>query len=97
MSLNQPPVPTIEHDAAAHRFQTVVDGQRAVLEYELRDGVMVITHTEVPEAIGGRGIAAQLTRFALDHARAAGWKVVPACAYAATFMQRHGEYADLLG
>lgn len=97
MSLNQPPVPTIEHDVSGHRFQTVVDGQRAVLDYELRDGVMVITHTGVPEAIGGRGIAAQLTRFALDHARAAGWKVVPACTYAATFMQRHGEYADLLG
>ena len=97
MTLNTPAVTGIEHDAAAHRFQTVVDGQRALLDYELRGEVMVITHTGVPEAIGGRGIAAQLTRFALDHARAAGWKVVPACAYAATFMKRHGEYADLLG
>ena len=97
MSLNEPSVPVIEHDAAASRFQTVIDGQRAVLDYELDHGAMVITHTGVPEAIGGRGIAAALTRFALDHARAAGWKVVPACAYAATFMKRHGEYADLLG
>lgn len=97
MTLNTPAVTGIEHDAAANRFQTVVDGQRAVLDYQLDAGVMVITHTGVPEAIGGRGIAAQLTRYALDHARAAGWKVVPACAYAATFMQRHGEYADLLG
>ena len=97
MSLNTPSVPDIEHDAAASRFQTLVDGQHAVLDYELDDGVMVITHTGVPEAIGGRGIAAALTRFALEHARAAGWRVLPACAYAATFMQRHGEYADLLG
>lgn len=97
MSLNTPSVPGIEHDAAASRFQTLVDGQRAVLDYDLDDGVMVITHTGVPEAIGGRGIAAALTRFALEHARAAGWKVIPACAYATTFMQRHGEYADLLG
>lgn len=97
MTLNKPSVPGIEHDAGAHRFQTTVDGQRAVLDYELDDAVMVITHTGVPEAIGGRGIAAALTRFALEHARVAGWKVVPACAYAAAFMQRHGEYADLLG
>ncbi|WP_282270350.1 GNAT family N-acetyltransferase [Stenotrophomonas sp. PS02298] len=97
MSLSKPPIPDIEHDAAANRFQTLVDGQRAVLDYELDGGVMVITHTGVPEAIGGRGIAAALTRFALEHARVAGWKVIPACAYAATFMQRHGEYADLLG
>ena len=97
MTLNKPSVPSIEHDAAANRFQTMADGQRAVLDYELDDAVMVITHTGVPEAIGGRGIAAALTRFALDHARATGWKVIPACAYAAAFMQRHGEYADLLG
>lgn len=97
MTSNNPSPASIEHDAGAHRFQTTVDGALAVLDYELRDGVMVITHTVVPEAIGGRGIAAQLTRFALDHARAAGWKVVPACSYAAAFLQRHGEYADLLG
>ena len=97
MTANNPSPASIEHDAAAQRFQTLVDGTLAVLDYERRDGAMVITHTVVPEAIGGRGIAAQLTRFALDHARAAGWKVVPACSYAAAFLQRHGEYADLLG
>jgi len=38
-----------------------------------------------------------LTRAALAHARAAGLKVIPECSYAVAFMQRHGEYADLLG
>lgn len=84
-------------DSANHRFELHVDGQLAVLEYQSRQGAMVITHTGVPEAIGGRGIAGVLTTAALDHARANGLKVVPACAYAAAFMQRHGEYADLLG
>lgn len=89
--------PTIHHNAPASRFETMVDGNLAVLEYRLEDGVMVITHTGVPEAIGGRGVAGQLTRHALDHARAAGWKVIPACTYAAAFFKRHGEYTDLLG
>jgi predicted GNAT family acetyltransferase len=84
-------------DAANHRFELGVDGHLAVLEYQLDDGGMVITHTGVPEAIGGRGIAGVLTRAALDHARAQGLKVIPACAYAAAFIRRHGEYADLLG
>ncbi len=88
---------TIHHDEPGHRFETYVDGHRAELDYVMEGGTMVITHTGVPEAIGGRGIAAVLTRFALAHARAAGWKVLPACAYAAAFMRRHGEYADLLG
>lgn len=89
-------LPPVTHDPAGSRFLLNVDGFDAVVEYELRDGVMTITHTRVPEAIGGRGIAAHLVRVALEHARAEGLKVVPACSYAAVFMQRHGEYADLL-
>jgi uncharacterized protein len=79
----------ITHDIAAHRFTTVVDGQRAVLDYTLAADVMTITHTEVPTPIEGRGIAAQLTRKALDTARERGWRVVPACSYAANYLARH--------
>ncbi|MGX9719936.1 GNAT family N-acetyltransferase [Stenotrophomonas acidaminiphila] len=97
MSHDASALPPVAHDAAAQRFTLAVDGERAVLDYQLRDGTMAITHTGVPEAIGGRGIAALLTRAALAHARASGLKVAPECSYAAAFMQRHGEYADLLG
>jgi hypothetical protein len=80
---------SIDHDTAAHRFSTTVDGLRAVLDYTLAAGVMTITHTEVPPAIEGRGIAAQLTRKALDTAREHGWRVVPACSYAAAYLAKH--------
>jgi predicted GNAT family acetyltransferase len=43
----------------------------------------------VPAPIGGRGIAAELTRAALETAEAAGWTVVPVCSYAAAYMRRH--------
>ena len=86
----------VHHDAQAQEFSAEVEGHRALLQYRLRDGVMTITHTGVPEEIGGRGVAAEITRFALETARANGWKVVPACAYASVFMRRHREYEDLL-
>ena len=86
----------VRHDAAAQEFSVEVDGRRGVLQYRLREGVMTIVHTGVPDAIGGRGVAAELTRVALETARANGWKVVPACAYASAFMRRHPGYADLL-
>jgi predicted GNAT family acetyltransferase len=79
----------INHDPVAHRFSTTVDGERAVLVYTLAADVMTITHTEVPGPIEGRGIAAQLTRKALDAAREYGWRVVPACSYAAGYIARH--------
>ena len=96
MSASSAALPPVTHAPAESRFLLNVDGLDAVVEYERRDGVLTITHTRVPEAIGGRGIAAHLVRAALEHARAEGLKVAPACSYAAVFMQRHGEYADLL-
>ncbi len=86
----------VHHDADARRFHTRVDGHEAELLYSLRDGRMTINHTGVPDAIGGRGVAAALVKSALELARAQGWRVVPACSYSAAYVQRHPEYAGLV-
>lgn len=88
--------PDVHHDPDARRLHTRVEGHEAELRYSLRDGRMVIDHTGVPDAIGGRGIAGLLVKAALDLARARGWRVVPACSYSAAYVQRHPEYADLI-
>ena len=88
--------PGIAHDPNGQRFHTSVDGHEAFLEYALDGGVLVIRHTEVPEQIGGRGIAGALVQAALAHARGQGLNVSPRCAYAAAYMRRHPEYADLV-
>ena len=85
----------IQHDADAHRFNTVVDGVTGHVEYELAGDVMTLTHTIVPSAIGGRGIAGALVKAAFDHARSEGWKVVPQCSYADSWMQKHPDYEEL--
>ena len=59
------------------------------------NGRLVITHTVVPLAIGGRGIAGDLVKHALDFARSEGLKVLPQCSYAADYIRKHPEYADL--
>ena len=48
------------------------------------------------ESVGGRGVAGDLVKAALDYARAQGLRVVPACSYSAAYVQRHPEYADLV-
>ena len=85
----------IRHDTARQRFDAEVEGHAAHLEYRLEGGVFVIVHTEVPEAIGGRGIAGKLVRAAVDFAQAQGLKVDPRCAYAEAWMRRHPEYDGL--
>ena len=86
---------TIKHDPEAKRFNTVVDDVTGYVEYELSGNTMTMTHTIVPPAIGGRGIASALVKASLDHARAEGWKVVPQCSYAHAWMRKHSEYEDL--
>ena len=85
---------TVDHDPHAQVFTTTVEGHRSVLDYQLTERVMTITHTGVPPAVGGRGIAADLMRAALSAARTAGWTVVPACSYAAAYLQRHPDPAE---
>ena len=90
-----PALPDVTHDASSQNFTCAVDGQRCVLDYVLLGTTMTITHTGVPAAVGGRGIASALTLAAMDTARREGWQVVPACSYAALWLRRHPDYAHL--
>jgi uncharacterized protein len=86
----------VQHDPESSRFFTEVDGHEAEVSYQRQGDVLAITHTGVPDAIGGRGIAGDLVRAAFEHAREAGLKVQPVCSYAEAWSKRHPEYADLL-
>jgi len=86
----------ILHNTALPCFELNLEGHRCVLDYTLRGNVMTITHTGVPSELGGRGLAAELTKFALNHAQAQGWKVIPQCSYAEVYIKKHPEYAALL-
>jgi len=87
---------SVTHDSALSRYTATVDDVLCVLDYQLQGSTMAITHTGVPSQVGGRGIAAALTKYALDDARARGWKVRPLCSYADAYIRRHPEYSDLL-
>lgn len=90
------PTPTVRHNEAANRYEIEIDGQQAVADYELVDERQVFTHTYVPPELRGKGLAEALVRRALDDAKAAGRKVVPACSYVGVFIDRHKEYQGLL-
>jgi predicted GNAT family acetyltransferase len=87
---------TVRHNAAENRFETEVDGQLSVADYQLRGTEMIMTHTYVPPVLRGRGIAENLVRAALEHARNERLKVVPACSYVSAYLKRHPEFLPLL-
>ena len=87
---------TVRHNAAENRFEAEVDGQLSVADYQLRGTEMIMTHTYVPPVLRGRGIAENLVRAALEHARNERLKVVPACSYVNAYLKRHPEFLPLL-
>ena len=88
--------PPVRHNEAAHRYEIEMDGALAVADYEIEGDRQVFTHTFVPPELRGRGLAEALVRAALDDARKANRKVVPACSYVDVFIQRNREYQPLL-
>ncbi|HVO58456.1 MAG TPA: GNAT family N-acetyltransferase [Dongiaceae bacterium] len=91
-----PSTAPVLHDANAHRFAIQLGDDACELDYNLRNDVMVIYHTGVPQPYERRGLAARLTRAACDYARANNLKIEPRCPYTAAFMRRYPQYADLL-
>jgi predicted GNAT family acetyltransferase len=79
----------VQHDTAAHQFWLEPEpGQRCVLDYRRQGNAVVFTHTGVPAALQGRGLAAQLVAAGLQWAGEQGLQVIPACNYVASYLRR---------
>ena len=64
----------LRDNAALGRYEMDADGETATLYYRIAPGVITLRHTEVPPALGGRGVGSRLARAALEDARARGSK-----------------------
>lgn len=78
------------------RFELNVDGHVAFANYRNIDGVIAITHTEVPAALRERGVGSRLVLAMLGEIRAESLKVRPLCSFARFVIAQHPEYRDLL-
>jgi predicted GNAT family acetyltransferase len=94
--MTSPLRPPIHDNTVASRFEAVVDGHVAVATYALSGDTITFVHTEVPEALQGRGIARALVEFALGSARERGLKVVPQCTVFIAYMRKNVQTHDLL-
>jgi predicted GNAT family acetyltransferase len=77
------------------RFELDAEGAVAFANYRLTPQAVIITHTETPLALRGRGIASDLVGGALQLIRADGRKVVAGCSFVADYLRQHPEYADI--
>ena len=86
----------VVNNAAHHRFELEVEGHLAATYYKIADGVITFIHTEVPSELAGKGVGSKLVKGALDQVRSEGLKVIAQCPFVKAYIDKHGEYADLL-
>jgi predicted GNAT family acetyltransferase len=89
------PFPVVDNETAS-QYELTIDGHVAFLRYIRMSGVIELQHTEVPEPIGGRGIASALAKHALDAARDSRVKVLATCPVVRAYLRKHAEYLPLL-
>ena len=88
--------PRVVHNAAARRFDLVIDGKDAHLDYQIAGDRLRLIHIEVPPAIQGHRYSDVLARAGLEYAKAGQLRVVPICPVVRTFLTHHPEYLPLV-
>lgn len=88
-------IPVVDNPAES-RFEAVVDGHVAFVSYVRNGDKIMLTHTEVPKELQGRGIGNTLARGVLERARAENWRIVVRCPFLIAYLARHPEYESLL-
>ena len=87
--------------SATTRLKTVSNSTSTALlafaNYRITPSAVIITHTETPRALRGRGIASELVKGALELIRADGRKVIAGCGFVVDYLRRNPEFADLTG
>lgn len=87
---------TFTDNEAAHRFELKLAGGTVIVEYEQAPGAIRITHTEVPKALEGQGLASRVAALVVAEARRRGLLLMPVCPFFAAYLKKHPEHHDLI-
>lgn len=87
----------LEDGGSKGRYLYRTEGAEAELSFsKAGEHLVIIDHTEVPDAFRGRGVGLRLVEHAVEDARKSGRKIIPLCPFAAAQFRRHPEWADVL-
>jgi uncharacterized protein len=79
-----------------NRFELMENGLTVFADYRHHDNRYILIHVQSDPALRGTGAASRLMEQIAAHAREQKLQIVPRCAYATEWFQRHPEAADVL-
>lgn len=87
---------TLTDNSVLSRYELTVDGMIVYADYMRSGDVVKIKYVFSPPELRGTGAAGRLMQALADQARTNRQKLQPICGYAASWLKRHDEFADLV-
>ena len=86
----------VDNDGAPKkRFELHIGDKIAFIDYIInKQGVIYLTHTEVPVGLEGQGVGSAIVSKTLDFIRLQNLKMAPLCPFVAAYLKRHPEKAQ---
>jgi predicted GNAT family acetyltransferase len=96
MNDNLPNIELEETGSKGRYFLRSPNGAVAEMTFsKVGERMIIIDHTDVPEAFRGQGVGLRLVMRAVEDMRGAGRKIIPLCPFARAQFDRHKEWADV--
>ncbi len=87
---------TFTNNTERSRYELVTNGHISYVEYMLPGKKLILSHTEVPKALEGKGVGSEIMKLVLEDAKKLGLKVIPLCPFAASYIKGHPEWNSVL-
>ena len=88
-------IPLVKNEKE-HRFEIVVEGSIAFIDYKETHSQIALIHTEVPKEIGGKGVAAALVEKTMNYLEKHHNSVLPFCPYVFAYIKKHPEWKRIV-
>ncbi len=72
-----------------------IDAPAIMTSSRASESLIIVDHTEVPDAMRGKGAGQALAEHAVAEARKGGWKIIPLCPFMKAQMDRHPDWNDV--
>ncbi|MCM4166941.1 hypothetical protein KCTC52924_01797 [Arenibacter antarcticus] len=86
----------VTHEKDTHRFTMEINGEIAKVEYQLKEGKMYLTYSEVPYPLRGKGYGKILVEQTFEQLTKEGYTAKAVCSYIRAVAQRSEKWNAII-